>query len=179
MERIYTHWVYTAYYIHPSQEHLVDIANYDGEIVSEDIARSMKFANVNAKGKIGLRYGTLAHQEVYGCSTEEEVQMIGEKQYYYLTDQDKQNVLEIYKVEMRSYLKKHYDKVLDRETAEKYKDKRKMIEKQIQNCFTLKDAYELFYNRFGLDTLQPPRDQYDIGDSCTTDLSISGKDNFN
>ena len=90
LERIYSHWIYTAYYS-PTP---VDLELYDATEVSESVARSMKFGNVN-KGKIGLRTGSLAHEEVFGNSTEAD----GVKTYYYINESEEAETVELLKVE--------------------------------------------------------------------------------
>jgi hypothetical protein len=167
MERIYSHWIYTTYYI-PRK---IDLSNYEAVEVSEQVARSQKFANAN-KGKIGLRTGSLAHEEVFGESTEPD----GEKTYYYITPEDEALTVELLKVEMDLYLKTHYKKVVGDKNYSKYQTKRIQIEKEIQECKSIVECKILQHKRFGLDSLHAAKTSYDLGDA-TYDLSEPGVGN--
>jgi hypothetical protein len=177
MERIFSHWIYTSYYIPPSQEHLIDISKYNAEIVPQYLAKAGKFGNVN-KGRIPLRTGTLAHQEVYGTSTEEETKTVGIKEYYYLNEKDYADALAFLKLEMQLYLKTHYEKVLEPAISTEYSEKRSKIFKEIEDCKTVIEAKILMYKRFGLNSLYQAHEDHGCAESPTFDLSIPGKDNF-
>lgn len=164
MERIYSHWIYTTYFI-PRR---IDLSNYDAVEISESVARAQKFANVN-KGKIGFRTGSLAHEEVFGESTEPD----GEKTYYYITPEDEELTVELLKAEMNLYLHTHYKKVVDDKDYSKYQSKRLQVEREISACQTIIECKILQHKRFGLDSLHAAKTTYELGDA-TYDLSEIG-----
>jgi hypothetical protein len=164
LERIYSHWIYTAYY-NPSP---IDLNYYDAMEVSESVARAMKFANVN-KGKIGLRTGSLAHDEVFGNSTEAD----GEKTYYYIDEGEETEAVEILKVEMKLYLRKHYRDIVKPEQQAAWAEKKAEIEAEIEACNNLIDTKILMHKRFGLDSLHGAQTIYKLG-PATYDLSEPG-----
>ncbi len=168
LERIYSHWLYTAYY-NPEP---LDLNLYDAIEVSESVARSMKFANVN-KGKIGLKTGTLAHDEVFQTSTEAD----GTKTYYYINEDEESETVELCKVEMRLFLRKHYRDIVKPEQQAEYAAKKALIESEIEACDTLVNCKILMHTRFGLDSLHGAQTVYNLG-SATYDLSQVGIGNY-
>lgn len=168
LERIYSHWIYTTYY---SPDPL-DLDLYDAFEVSESVARSMKFANTN-KGKIGLRAGTLAHEEVFSNSTEPS----GTKSYYYIDESEESETVELCKVEMRLFLRKHFRDVVKPEQQAEYADKKALIESEIEACDTLVNCKILMHKRFGLDSLHGAQTVYNLG-AATYDLSEPGIGNY-
>lgn len=164
LERIYSHWIYTAYY-NPTP---INLDQYDAIEVSESVARSMKFANVN-KGKIGLRTGSLAHEEVFGNSTEAD----GTKTYYYIDEGEEAETVELLKVEMRLFLRKHYRDVVKPEHQSAWAEKKSQIEAEIEACDTLVNAKILMHTKFGLDSLHGAQTVYHLG-PATYDLSEPG-----
>lgn len=168
MERIYSHWIYTTYYI----PRTIDLHDYEALEVPEVVARAQKFANTN-KGKISLRTGTLAHEEVYRESTEPD----GEKTYYYITPEDEKSTVELLKVEMQLFLRTHYKKVVGDKNYSKYQNKRIQIQKEIEDCKTIVECKLLMHKKFGLDSLHAAKTTYQLGDA-TYDLSEPGVGNF-
>ena len=168
LERIYSHWIYTAYY-NPDP---LDLEVYDAIEVPETVARSMKFANVN-KGKIGLRTGTLAHDEVFSNSTEPD----GKKSYYYIDAEEEFHTVELLKVEMRLHLRKHYRDIVKEEQQVEYAQKKQTIENEINSCDNLINTKMLMHTRFGLDSLHGAKTVYNLG-LAKYDLSEPGVGNF-
>jgi hypothetical protein len=171
MERIYSHWLYTSYYVPDSAKPSVVIDNKEMIEVPENVARAVKFGNVNA-GKIGIRTGTLAHEEVFGESTEPD----GQKTYYYINETDEQNVVQALKFEMTLYLNKHYSQ-LSSEIYSRFSDKRQTIESEISECSTLIECQKLMHVRFGLESLKGAQTDYNLG-PAKFDLSEPGRDNY-
>jgi hypothetical protein len=171
MERIYTHWIYTSYYVPESAKSSIVVDNKEIVEVSEDIARAVKFGNVNA-GKIGIRTGSLAYEEVFGESTEPD----GQKTYYYINESDEQNVVQALKSEMTLYLNKHFSR-LPSEEYSRYSDKRQTIENEIAACNSLVDCQKLMHVRFGLESLKGAQTDYNLG-PAKFDLSEPDRDNF-
>jgi hypothetical protein len=169
MERIYSHWEYTSYYIPDGTDVSDLIDNITAVQVNESVARSLKFGNVN-NGKIGLRTGTLAHEEVFGESTEPD----GEKTYYYVNSDDENNLILAYKEEMKLYLNKHFSKISSA-SAENWASKKSQIIQEIQNCFDVTACRNLMHTRFGLDSVKGAVDS--LG-SAKFDLSDPGRDNY-
>lgn len=164
LERIYSHWIYTSYY-NPTP---VDLDQYDAIEVTESVARSMKFANVN-KGKIGLRTGSLAHDEVFGNSTEAD----GTKTYYYINEGEETETVELLKVEMKLYLRKHYRDIVKPEQQSAWAEKKALIEAEIEACDSLVNTKILMHKRFGLDSLHAAQTVYQLG-PASYDLSEFG-----
>lgn len=171
MERIYSHWIYTSYYVPENIRHMVKPDNTDMVEVSEGVARAVKFGNVNA-GKIGIRTGTLAHEEVFGESTEPD----GQKTYYYITSDDEKNVVDALKIEMKLHLNKHYSRLTPEEHS-KFSNKKQTIENEIAACETLVDCQKLMHVKFGLESLKGAQTDHNLG-PATYDLSDPGRDNF-
>jgi len=170
VQRLYDHWEYTAYYIPDDITVTLPIDDIGACIVEEKIARAMKFCNV-ANGKVGFRRGTLAHEEIFGESTEPD----GHKTYYYLNDEDFANVVEVYKAEMRLYLARHYNHRLSAAEMSLLQSKRQGILDQINDCETVDDCATLLHTRFGLDFSKDYEEKFG---SATFDLSNPGKDNY-
>lgn len=168
LERIYSHWIYTAYYS-PTP---LDLELYDAIEVTESVARSMKFGNVN-KGKIGLRTGSLAHDEVFGNSTEAD----GVKTYYYINESEEAETVELLKVEMLLHLRKHYRDILSDELRNKYNSKKITIEAEIAACDTLINTKILMHTKFGVDSLHGALTVYNLGPAAY-DLSEPGLGNY-
>jgi hypothetical protein len=164
LERIYSHWIYTAYY-NPTP---LDLSVYDAMEVSESVARSMKFANTN-KGKIGLKTGSLAHDEVFQTSTEAD----GTKTYYYINETEESETVELLKVEMKLYLREHYRDIVPAEQQHIYAGKKIQIETEIDACTNIVDAKKLMHTRFGLDSLHGAQTIYNLG-PAQYDLSEPG-----
>lgn len=169
MERIYSNWEYTSYFV-PNG---VDVSNLtDGKTaieVEEAVARSIKFANSN-DGRIGLRTGTLSHEEVFGESTESD----GEKTYYHMTPQDESEVTVALKVEMKLYLNKHFS-IISETDVEKWANKKSAVLEEIDSCKTMRECRLLMHKRFGLDSVKGAVDT--LG-PAKFDLSDLGRSNF-
>jgi hypothetical protein len=169
MERIYSHWEYTSYYV-PDGTDVSDLVDGIAAVqVTEDIARSLKFGNVN-NGKIGIRTGTLAHEEVFGESTEPD----GEKTYYFITSDDENNLISAYKEEMKLYLNEHFSKISSAD-AEKWASKKTQVTQEINECTSVDACRRLMHTRFGLDSLKGAADS--LG-PAKFDLSDPGRDNY-
>lgn len=168
LERIYSHWIYTAYYS-PTD---LDLALYDAVEVSESVARSMKFGNVN-KGKIGLRTGSLAHEEVFGNSTEAD----GVKTYHYIDQVEEELTVECLKIEMQLHLKKHYRDILSESLRQNYNAKKIELETEISACDTLINTKILMHRKFGLDSLHGAHTVYDLGPAAYN-MSEPGLGNY-
>jgi|APGre2960657444_1045066.scaffolds.fasta_scaffold220341_1 hypothetical protein len=168
LERIYSHWIYTAYY-NPTP---LDLELYDAIEVSESVARSMKFANVN-KGKIGLRTGSLAHEEVFGNSTEAD----GVKTYYYIDESEEAETVELLRVEMLLHLRKHYRDILSEQKRNDLHPKKVAIEAEIAACDTLINTKILMHTKFGVDSLHGALTIYNLGPAAY-DLSEPGLGNY-
>lgn len=168
LERIYSHWIYTAYYS-PTD---LDLALYDAVEVSESVARSMKFGNVN-KGKIGLRTGSLAHEEVFGNSTEAD----GVKTYYYINESEEAETVELLKIEMQLHLNKHYRDILSEQKNNDYNPKKIAIEAEIAACDTIINTKILMHTKFCVDSLHGAHTVYNLGPAAY-DLSEPGLGNF-
>ncbi len=168
LERIYSHWVFTAYY-NPEP---LDLDLYDAVEVSESVARSMKFANTN-KGKISLRTGSLAHEEVFGNSTE----TYRTKTYYYLNESEEAETGELLKIEMSLYLRKHFRDIVPPGHRHEYALKKAQIESDIVSVDSLVNAKILMHTKFGLDSLHGAQTVYNLG-PATYDLSEPGLGNI-
>lgn len=171
MERIYSHWIYTSYYIPEEIRSSVKTDNIVMVEVNENVARAVKFGNVNA-GKIGIRTGSLAYEEVFGESTEPD----GEKTYYYINETDEANVIQALKAEMTLYLNNHFSKLSEDEYS-RFSNKKQTIESEISACNTLVECQKLMHVRFGLESLKGAQTDHDLG-PAKFDLSEPGRDNF-
>lgn len=171
MERIFSHWIYTSYYVPDVAKSSVILDNLEMAEVTEEVARSLKFGNVN-EGKIGLRSGTLAHDEAFQESTE-----VSEgKTYYFINENDESNVVTALKTEMSLYLNKHYS-LLSPEEYSSLIAKKNEVQTEIRNCTTLLDCQRLMHIRFGLESLKGAQEQYNLG-PARFDLSTPDRDNF-
>ena len=174
MQRMYTHWIYTSYYLPEKYDHLVDISQYDAVIVEEDVARAAKYGNVSGSvRKIGIRTGSSGFTDLYGESMEPS----GLKNYYYITDEDEENTVQFLKIEMQLYLKKHFEKILTPEEAATHSEKRTQIETEIDNCSTIIQCHALIHSRFGTELSRDARQDLGLGDH-KFDLSEPGRSNF-
>jgi hypothetical protein len=171
IERIYSHWLYTSYYVPDSAISSIGLDNKEIVEVDESVARAVKFGNVNA-GKIGIRTGTLAHEEVFGESTEPD----GQKTYYYINETDEANVVQALKTEMSLYLNKHFSKLSSDEYSIFF-NKKQTIENEISACNTLVECQKLMHVRFGLESLKGAQTDHNLG-PAKFDLSEPGRDNF-
>lgn len=171
MERIFSHWIYTSYYVPDVARSSVVLDNLEMVEVTEEVARALKFGNVN-DGKIGLRTGTLAFDEAFEESTE----VTEGKSYYFINEQDENNTVSALKAEMSLYLNKHYSRL----TQDEYSSliaKKNEIQEEIKNCSTLIDCQRLLHIRFGLESLKGAQEKYNLG-PARFDLSTPDKDNF-
>ena len=171
MERIHSHWLYTSYYVPDSAVSSLILDEREMIAVSENVARSLKFGNVN-NGRIGLRTGTLAHEEVFGGSSEPD----GEKTYHYINETEEQAVVEALKAEMTLYLNKHFS-ILSSSQSGTYASKKILISNEISNCHTLVECQKLMHVRFGLESLKGAQTDHNLG-PAKFDLSELGRDNF-
>lgn len=173
MVRYYTWWLYTVYEI--PEGTAFNVADYDAEIVSENVAKSAKFANAKPQDgiwKIGLRTGTLAHEEVFMSSTEAD----GEKTYYTLTDEDQNNARDFMKSAMRVHVNKHFTKVLTEADKLKYGSKKNVLLAEIQNCNNMVDVKKLLHNKFGHEMHN--YSEYGLSLPAKIDISTPGRDNY-
>jgi hypothetical protein len=180
LERIYSHWVYTSYYLPDEDKSKFDISKFNAVEVTEEVARGMKFANV-AKNKIGVKTGSLAHEEVMGNSMESEdavlsPDQIGQKTYYYLTADDERIVTQVLKTEMKIHLDIHYNKKLDTQEKLRYSTKKTVIESEIERCANSMDCRKLMHTKFGLGLFQA--EEVGLSPEPTLDMSVPGRDNF-
>lgn len=173
MQRMYSHWIYTSYYLSPEYDHLVDISKYDGVIVDEAVARAGKYGNVSGTvRKVGIRTGSSGYTDLYGESMEPS----GLKNYYYINEEDEANTVKLLKIEMQLYLKKHFEKILTPEDSAKFAEKRSLIESEIESCDTIVKCHALIHTRFGTELSKDAR-QNGLGD-IKFDLSEPGRQNF-
>lgn len=180
LERIYSHWVYTSYYIPDDKLAGFDISKFRAVEVTEEIARGMKFSNV-AKNKIGVKTGSLAHEEVMGNSMESEdgvlsPDQIGQKTYYYLTADDERIATQVLKTEMKLHLDIHFDHILNPQERVRYTTKRGIIESEIERCANSMDCRKLAHTKFGLGLFQA--EEVGLSPEPTLDMSVAGRDNF-
>lgn len=173
MQRMYTHWIYTSYYLPPQYDHLVDITKYDAVIVDEAVARAAKYGNVSGTvRKVGIRTGSRGYTDIYGESMEPS----GLKNYYYINEEDESNTVKFLKIEMQLYLKKHFDTILTPEESAQFVEKRNLIESEIESCDNIVDCHALIHTRFGTEVTKDAR-QNGLGDP-KFDLSEPGRHNF-
>jgi hypothetical protein len=173
MQRLYSHWIYTSYYLPPQYDHLVDITKYDAVIVDEAVARAVKYGNVSGTvRKVGVRTGSGGYTDIYGESMEPS----GLKNYYYINEEDESNTVKFLKIEMQLYLKKHFDTILTPEEAAQFAEKRNLIESEIQSCDNIVACHALIHTRFGTEVTKDAR-QNGLGDP-KFDLSEPGRHNF-
>ena len=180
LERIYSHWIYTSYYLPDENKPDFDISKFNAIEVTEEVARGMKFSNV-AKNKIGVKTGSLAHEEVMGNSMESEDAVlspdeIGQKTYYYLTADDERIATQVLKTEMKLHLDTHFDKVMDAQERVRYTTKRGIIESEIERCANSMDCRKLMHTKFGLGLFQA--EEVGLSPEPTLDMSVAGRDNF-
>ena len=167
MEQLYQHWIFSAYYVPDSIS--ISLNDYNAEEVSEDVARAMKFAMVD-KGKIGIRTGTNIHEDLFAESGED----TNEKQYYYLTETDDRNTVELMKKEMNIYLKLHYS-MLTASDFKKYSGKKKEIENLISSCETIRDCQKLQHTHFGVENVSHAKKDWNLGEA-TFNLTELGQE---
>jgi len=175
MERLYSNWLYTSYYIPEESRGKVNLSSYDAEEVSESVAKAGKFGIAryeSGKFKVGLRTGTSAHEDVFMESTEAD----GEKTYYFLTAEEDANTCEFLKTEMRIHLRKHFNSVLSKADNMRFQSKKNAIESEINACNDLLSAKKLLHNRFGL-LIHNPGD-HGLPPEAKLDMSEPGRDNY-
>src|SRR6056300_814474 len=180
LERIYSHWVYTSYYLPDEKRSEFDMSKVNCVEVTEEVARGMKFSNV-AKNKIGVKTGSLAHEEVMGNSMESEdgvlsPDQIGQKTYYYLTADDERIATSVLKTEMKLHLDTHYSRVLDAQEKVRFTTKKGIIESEIERCANTMDCRKLMHTKFGLGLFQA--EEVGLSPEPTLDMSVAGRDNF-
>jgi hypothetical protein len=161
IKQMYQHWIFSVYYVPDSIK--IDLNDYNAIEVEEDVAKSMKFAMVD-KGKIGIRTGTDIHEDIFA----ESMEATGEKQYYYLTEEDDRNTVELMKAEMRLYLDMHYNKL--GKDAEKYKGKKQAILQLIKECSSITDCQKLQHTHFGVENVSHAKKDWNLGEA-TVNLS--------
>lgn len=167
MKRLYTHWIFTTYYVPDSIK--INLKDYGGIKLEEDVARAMKFAMVD-KGKIGIRPGTSIHEDLFAESLETDIV----KQYYYLTETDEINTTKLMKSEMYLYLDMHYS-VMDEKTFLKYQGKKQEVLSLIDSCKSVTDCQKLQHTHFGVENVSHAKNDWKLGDA-SFNLSKKGLD---
>lgn len=172
MERLYSHWVFTTYFVPDELRSQVNLDDWDAEEVTESVAKAVKFGNTNS-GKIGVRTGSPNYDDIYGSNS---LEPVGQKTYYYITPEDDANTAEALKSEMKIYLKKHYEKIIDVELSQKFATKKQQILDEINACETILDCQKILHFRFGIESSKLATTEN--WPSSTVDLSEPGLDNF-
>lgn len=169
--RLFSHWIYTSYFVPSHAQSSLVLDNLDMIDVPENVARALKFGNVNG-GKIGVRTGTLQYEEIFNTSTEPD----GQKTYYFINETDEQNVVMALKTEMTLYCNKHYF-ILPNDLSLTYASKKNSILTEISQCSTLVECQKLLHTRFGLESLKGAQTDYNLG-PAKFDLSELDRDNY-
>lgn len=101
----YGYWLYyQVVYVDPENERFVDLSKINVKVIDEDVAKAWRFAGV-VKDYVSVRKNTDLYEQLFLSSKEQS----DEKEYYYLTDLDKENGLKFVKAVLDLITKEYYD----------------------------------------------------------------------
>jgi len=101
----YGYWLYyQVVYVDPENERYVDLSKINTKIIDEDVAKAWRFAGV-IKDYVSVRKNTDLYEQLFLSSKEPS----DDKEYYYLTDEDKENGLKFMKAVLDLVAKEYYD----------------------------------------------------------------------
>lgn len=161
----YTDWIFEVAYINDDESNKVELSKINHVIVTENIARACKFTNMSDDFRLSVMEGTEIEQELFVNTSEPpERHLYKPKVYYTMTDKDKKDLMEFYKIEMNLYLNYHYNNLSD-DDQKRNKAYRSSLEREIAEADSVVACRILMHKKFGLGAFNSWVKDHNLGPS--------------